>query len=102
MLGRLSRVVLGCCLIAGILYAADFAVRDCPAGLYVSNNCLWLWVRGQTGLPESHFLHALVLWIVGLILLAGIYLTVRFIFPHRRARARVGATGAKREFVDEP
>lgn len=87
MLSKIGRGVLGCCLIAGIFYAAELAVRDCPAGLYVYNNCLWLWVREQTGLPESHFLHALVLWIVGLLLLAGIYLTVRFVFPHARKRA---------------
>lgn len=87
MLSRIGRVVVGCCLIAGIFYAAELAVRDCPAGLYVYNNCLWLWVRERTGLPESHFLHALILWIVGLILLAGIYLTVRFVFPHARKRA---------------
>lgn len=101
MVSRISRVIVGCCVIAGIFYAAVLTVRDCPAGLYVSNNCLWLWVREQTGLPESHFLHALTLWIVGLILLAGIYLTVRFIFPHRRAGA-MAETRNRLEFVDEP
>lgn len=87
MLIKLGRSILGCVSIAIILYVAELAVRDCPSGLFVSDNCLWLWVREQTDLPDDRLLHWLVLFIVGLILLAGIYLTIRYIFPRGGARS---------------
>ncbi|MGH9356625.1 MAG: hypothetical protein ACRD10_10895 [Terriglobia bacterium] len=86
MLIKLMRSTLGCLAVAIILYAAQLAVRDCPSGLFVSDNCLWLWVREQTGLPNSRPLHWLVLFIVGLMLLGGLYVTFRYIFPRASAR----------------
>ena len=85
MLIKIARSMLGCLAVATILYAAQLAVRDCPSGLFVSDNCLWLWVREQMGLPDSRLLHWLVLFIIGLLLLAGLYLTIRYIFPRAAA-----------------
>lgn len=85
MLNKIGRAILGCLLLAAILYAAQLAVRDCPNGLFVYDNCLWLWVREQAGLPNSRLLHWLTLFAVGLVLLGGIYLTIRYVFPHSKA-----------------
>lgn len=86
VLTKFGRIVAGCLLIALILYAAQLAVRDCPNGLFVYDNCLWLWLREQTGLPESRMLHALALFTVGLALLGGLYLTIRYVFPRSKAK----------------
>jgi hypothetical protein len=73
--------------LAGLtLFVASRAVRDCPAGPYVYDNCLWLWVRGALHLPQSRLLRAAILEFVGLLLLACLYLTIRFVFSPRRAK----------------
>jgi hypothetical protein len=83
---KLFRVLVGASLAGLILYAASRAVRDCPAGPYVYDNCLWLWLRDALGLPESKLLRAAALEFIGLMLLAGLYVAARFVFPIGRAK----------------
>jgi hypothetical protein len=83
---RVFRILVGAGLVSLILYAASRAVRDCPAGPYVYENCLWLWLRDALRLPESKLLRVAALEFVGLGLLAGLYLTARFVFPMRRTK----------------
>jgi hypothetical protein len=80
---RWLRIVAGLVLSAVLLYLADLAVRDCTSGLYTYDNCFWLWAREQTGLPNSKIWRAAALEVVGIGLLAGLYVTVRHIFPNR-------------------
>ena len=81
---RALRIVLGVVAIATFLGVASWAVRDCPIGPYLYENCIWLSVRDQFHLPQSKLLRAGVLHLTGLSLLAGIYLTCRYVFPRRR------------------
>jgi hypothetical protein len=83
---KVFRILVGAGLVSLILYAASRAVRDCPAGPYVYDNCLWLWLRDALGLPQSKPLRVVALEFVGLGLLAGLYLTARFVFPIGRAK----------------
>ena len=77
-------------LVAFLLDAATWAVRDCTADLYHEENCLWLWLREQFGLAPSELLHSATLEIVGLALLVGLYLTFRYVFP-RSSRLTEGS-----------
>jgi hypothetical protein len=92
---KLFRILVGAGLACLILYAASRAVRDCQAGPYVYDNCLWLWLREALRLPESKLLRAATLELVGLMLLAGLYLTARFVFPTRRVRQAPGSDSAR-------
>ncbi|MGH9376124.1 MAG: hypothetical protein ACRD22_08020 [Terriglobia bacterium] len=85
MLTKAARIISGCVLVAIILYAAQLAVRDCSNGLFVYDNCLWLWLREQAGLPNSRLLHWFALFLVGLALLGGLYLTIRYVFPRSKS-----------------
>jgi hypothetical protein len=80
------RIVVGIFIIALLLYAATQTTRDCTVGLYVFDLCSWVWLREQLGLPASKFLRAVFLELVGLTLTAGIFLTIRFVFPFWRKR----------------
>ena len=88
---RVLRILAGIPLTALILYAATLAAKDCTVGLYVFENCLWEWLREFLGLPPNKVLRAVVLELVGLALLAGLYLTYRFVFPPWKARAATPA-----------
>lgn len=77
------RVLVGVILISLLLYAANRAVMDCRAGPYRYDNCLWLRVRDRFGLPQTTFLRMVTLECVGVAILAGLYFTVRFVFPRR-------------------
>jgi len=90
MMIRFLRIAAGLALVAGLLYLASLAVHDCTVGLHVYDNCVWMWVRQQTGLPPSKLLRALTLEIVGLALVAGLYVTVRYVFPRRQ---KAGGSG---------
>jgi hypothetical protein len=79
------RIVAGVFLVALFLHAATLATRDCTVGLYVFDNCLWVWLYEHLGLPANRFLRACALELVGLSLLAGIYLTIRYVFPPWKA-----------------
>ncbi len=81
---RSIRIVAGLILAAGLLYLASLAVHDCTTAQHTSDNCVWIWVRQHTGLPPSKLLRALTLEIIGLALLAGLYITVRHVLPRRR------------------
>ena len=81
------RIIFGTTLAASILHAATLATRDCTVGLYSYDNCLWVWAREQLGLPSSKFLRAGFLELIGLALAAGLYLTIRFVFPPWRKGA---------------
>ena len=74
---------MGIAVVGLLLGAASWAVRDCPVAPYVYENCVWLSVRDQFHLPQSKLLRAAVLEVMGLSLLAGLYLTCRYIFPWR-------------------
>ncbi len=78
------RIVAGLFIIALLLSAASRTTRDCTVGLYVFDLCSWVWLREQLGLPSSKFLRAIFLELVGLTLTAGIFLTIRFVFPFWR------------------
>ena len=78
------RVIVGLAFVALLLHGATLAVRDCATGSYLSDNCLWLWVRERLGLPQSKILRAAALEVVGLALLAALYLTIRYVFPRAR------------------
>jgi hypothetical protein len=75
------RIAAGLLIIGLLLHAAGRTTRDCTVGLYVYDICSWVWLRELLGLPASKFLRAAFLEIVGLTLLAGIGLTLRFVFP---------------------
>lgn len=80
------RFLAGLFLFALILYVASLTVTDCSTGLLAYDNCLWLRVRERLALPQSRIWRAATLEVVGLGLVAGICLTVRFVFPLRRCR----------------
>ena len=81
------RIVAGIFIIALLLFAASRTTRDCTVGLYVFDICSWVWLREQLGLPASKLLRAVFLELIGLTLAAGIFLTIRFVFPFWRSRA---------------
>jgi hypothetical protein len=80
-----------------LLDAANWAVRDCSTGPGASENCLWLGLRRRFALPASKLLRAGVLEVVGLAILAGLYLTLRYLWPRgvrRSSRSNVESAGA--------
>ena len=66
LLFKAVRISAGLALIALFLHTASLAVRDCTAGLYTYDNCLWLWVGEKLGLLQSRLARAVVLEVVGL------------------------------------
>jgi hypothetical protein len=92
---KAARILTGVVLVGLILFAASRAVRDCPAGPYIYDNCLWLWVRGALHLPQSKLLRAVTLEFVGLVLLAGLYATARFVFSLGRIKDAPGSGGPR-------
>jgi len=91
------RIVAGVLTLALILAASSRAVRDCPIGPFTYENCIWLEVRDALHLPQSKFLRGLTLELIGVCLLAGVLLTVRYIFPTRKA----GGDEAKGGFAEK-
>jgi hypothetical protein len=81
------RIIAGIVLASLLLYAAPLATEDCATTAYSWDNCLWLWLRRRLGLRESRIGRAFALECVGLGLLAGLYLTVRYVFPFPRRQA---------------
>jgi len=87
------RIVAGLLIIALLLYAASRITRDCTVGLYVYDICAWVWLREQLGLPASKFLRAVFLELIGLTLAAGIFFTIRYVFPFWRRDANSNKEG---------
>lgn len=83
------RILVGVVALALILAAASLAVHDCPIAPFTYENCIWLQVRDWLLLPQSKFLRGLTLELVGLSLLAAVFLTIRYVFPTRRALAAI-------------
>lgn len=86
------RIIAGFILVGLLFTAAWLATRDCTVGLYVYDSCWWVWTREQLGLPANKFLRAGFLELVGLALLAGLYLTVRYLI---RGRGRPASPSAQ-------
>ncbi len=84
------RILLGSLLTWLLLHAANLAVRDCTVGVDRYDNCLWTSVRRRLGLPPSVLGRAVTLELVGLALLAGLYLTIRYVFPFWKDRRSGG------------
>jgi hypothetical protein len=91
------RIIAGIFIIALLLLAASRTTRDCTVGLYVYDICAWVWLREQLGLPASKLLRAVFLELIGLTLTAGIFLTIRFVFPFWRT-----GTNSIREEGEKP
>jgi hypothetical protein len=89
------RIVAGIFIIALLLFAASRTTRDCTVGLYVFDICAWVWLREQLGLPASKLLRAVFLELIGLALTAGIFLTIRYVFPFWRSGTRSRMDGEK-------
>jgi hypothetical protein len=98
------RILAGALALALILAAGSYAVRDCPVGPFTYENCIWLQVRGFLHLEQSKFLRGLTLEVIGLCLLAGVFLTIRYIFPARRTHASDADPSlvGKAEVVSDP
>jgi len=75
------RVIAGIVLVGFFLHLATLATQDCTIGLLAYENCWWLWVREQCGLPASKLLRAGFFELLGLLLLGGLFLTFRYVFP---------------------
>jgi hypothetical protein len=86
-------MALGLALV--LLEAANWAVRDCSAGPNATENCLWLHVRGWSGLPASRLLRAGVLEVVGLAILAGLWLVFRYVWPRRHSKTHAPGAAAE-------
>ncbi len=96
------RILLGSLLAWLLLHAANLAVRDCTVGVDRYDNCLWTSVRGRLGLPPSVLGRAVTLELVGLALLAGLYLTIRYVFPFRKNRRPGGKESGAFPTTDSP
>lgn len=101
---KILRILAGVFALAIILGVAARAVRDCPIGPFTYENCIWLQVRGELNLPQSKILRGVTLEAVGLCLLAGVLLTIRYVFPARRKQASdaQGALPDKAEVPSNP
>ncbi len=77
-MSRTLRVVVGVVVTGLLLAGAQLATRDCAAGLFRTDNCLWMAASASLGIPQqSETLRTIFLEAVGLTLLAGLYLTYR-------------------------
>lgn len=81
------RVALAAGLALILLEAANWAVRGCSTGPDASENCLWLGVRRHFRLPSSRLLRAGLLEAAGLVILAGFFLTFRYLWPRGQGQA---------------
>ncbi len=94
------RIIIGVAIVGLVLHAADLATRDCHVAPYVYDDCMWIWLRAHLGLPASRFLRMGVLECVGIVLALVLYLTIRYVFPWRRATP--AAPDSSPPLVSEP
>jgi hypothetical protein len=101
---RTLRIIAGVLIIGFLLASAQLATRDCPAGLFRYDSCLWLAASEYLGLTQqSKPLRAVFLEGVGLTLLAGFYLTYRLVLsPTLKPRAGRAQTGQGAEAEPVP
>jgi hypothetical protein len=92
---RILRITAGIFLIGLLLAGAQLATRDCTVDVVRLDNCLWLDASEYLGVPpQNKGLRAVFLGVVGVALLAGIYLTYRFaLSPAIKPRATRVPTG---------
>jgi len=83
---KAARILIGTLWLGLLLGVASWAVRDCPVAPYVYENCIWLSVRDHYHLRQSKVLRAAVLEAIGLVLLAGLFFDIRYVFPGRPAK----------------
>ena len=69
----------GLILFAAVAYGIDHAVRDCRVDLGLYENCAWVYVREEFGLPHSKILRWLTLQGMGVGLLGGVWVGVRLL-----------------------
>ncbi len=84
---RALRMVLVVVVAGLVLHAADLATRDCRIAPYVYNDCTWMALRARLGLPANRFLRMAALECVGILLASTLYLTFRYVWPHRKRTA---------------
>jgi len=80
---KAARILIGTLWLGLLLGVASWAVRDCPVAPYVYENCIWLSVRDHYHLQQSKVLRAAVLEAIGLVLLAGLYFDIQYVFRSR-------------------
>jgi hypothetical protein len=78
-----------------ILWLAALATRDCALGPYLAANCLGLFVSHRLGLAFTPLLRSVVLEIAGLALVAGLYLTLRWVLPRSSKKPSEADGGPK-------
>jgi hypothetical protein len=78
---KVIRILAGLGIVATLLAIANLAVLDCEVARLVYENCAWIDARDALGLPQSKLLRAILLELIGIILLGGIYLSWRYVFP---------------------
>ena len=76
---KIVRYIIGLLIIIVIFWAATGATRDCRVSPYLGENCLSLWASHTLGVPFTPLLRSAVLEIVGLMLVVGLYLALRFL-----------------------
>ncbi len=84
---KLLRIVLAVVIVGVVLHAADLETRDCRIAPYVYNDCMWMALRARLGLPANRFLRMAALECVGILLALILYLTFRYVWPHRKRTA---------------
>lgn len=78
---RAFRIIAGLFITAVVLWAAEFATRDCRIVPYVYDNCMWLRFQNHLSLPNSPLLRMLAMEFAGITLAVILYLTCRYVFP---------------------
>ncbi len=84
---KVLRIVAGIAIVGVVLHAADLATRDCRIASYVYNDCMWMALRARLGLPSNRFLRMAALECAGILLALILYLTFRYVWPHRKRTA---------------
>lgn len=98
---RWLRIASGLILGAIIFYASRLATKDCAVNAYFASNCLGLWAENHLALPHSRILRGLILEGVGILLVAGLFLDARYVFPHRGKSCMESPTSGRHSTADE-
>ena len=82
---KILRIGAGIGVVSLVMAAAYLATMDCRIVLYVWDNCMWMRLQSYLALPDSRFLRMIVMECVGISLALILWLTYRYVFPHRKA-----------------